>query len=130
MARGAWETSSTVTSRAWRWGSQGVQGVGDGGVDRVAGLVAGAEHEVVDQQLGAAVEQLGQGPGSVVGVEAVGVVDSDPGQLAALAGELVTHPGVGLLALQQLRAGGLPLLARSTTLCSVIACCLLVRGRS
>src|SRR4029453_6702080 len=89
---------------------QGVQGVGDGGVDRVAGLVAGDENEVVDQQLGAAVEQLGQGPGSVVGVEAVGLVDRDPGQLPALERQLVAHPGVGLLALEQLVAGGLPLL--------------------
>jgi hypothetical protein len=91
-------------------GQQGVQGVGDGGVDEVAGLVAGAEHEVVDQQMAAVVEQLGQGRWAVVGVEAVGLVDRDPGQLAALAGQLVADPGVDLLALQQLLAGGLPLL--------------------
>jgi hypothetical protein len=91
-------------------GQLGVQGVGDGGIDRVAGHIAGTEHEVVDQQLGAAVEQLGQGPGAVVGVEAVVLVDRDPGQLPALAGQLVAGPGVGLLALQQRLAGGLPLL--------------------
>jgi hypothetical protein len=66
-------------------GQLGVQGVGDGGVDGVAGHIAGAEHEVVDQQLGAAVEQLGQGPGALLGVEAVRLGDLDPGELAALA---------------------------------------------
>jgi hypothetical protein len=91
-------------------GHQGVQAVGDRGVDGVSGLIAGAEHEVVDQQLGAAVEELGQGPGSILGVEAVLLVDPDPGQLAALTGQLVTYPGVCLLAHQQRLAGSLPLL--------------------
>jgi hypothetical protein len=66
---------------------------------------------VVDQQLGAAVEQLGQGRRALLGVEAVGLVDLDPGQLAALAGQLVAESGVVLLALEQFVAGGLPLLA-------------------
>ena len=35
--------------------------------------------------------------------------DRDPGQLAALARQLVSHPGVLLLALKQLAASGLPL---------------------
>jgi hypothetical protein len=38
------------------------------------------------------------------------LVDPDPGQLAALAGQLVGHAGVGLLVYQQRLAGGLPLL--------------------
>ena len=88
---------------------EAVEAIGDRGVDWVLRLVARAEHEVVDQELGAAVEELGQGPGSVVGVEAIVLVDLGPGQLAALAGQLVAHPGVLLLALQQFLASGLPL---------------------
>src|SRR4029450_8800290 len=56
-------------------------------------------------------EHLGHGRGAVVAVEAVGLVDLDPGQLAALAGQLVAESGVFLLVLEQLCAGGLPLLA-------------------
>jgi hypothetical protein len=59
---------------------------------------------VVDQQLRAAAEQSGQGPRSVVGVEAVLLVDAGPRQLAALPQQLVAGPGVLLLALQQVRA--------------------------
>jgi hypothetical protein len=66
---------------------------------------------VVDQQLGAAVEQLGQGLWALLGVEAVGLVELGLGQLAALAGQLVAESGVLLLALEQFSAGGLPLLA-------------------
>jgi hypothetical protein len=75
------------------------------------GLVARPEHEVVDEQLGAAVEELRQGLRAVVGVEAVLLLDPQPRQLAALPGQLVAHPGVLLLALQQLLAGSRPLLA-------------------
>jgi hypothetical protein len=46
----------------------------------------------------------------VVGVEPVLLLDRDPGQLAALARQLVPHPGVLLLALKQLVTSGLPLL--------------------
>jgi len=56
-----------------------------------------------------AVEQLGQGPRPVVGVEPVFLVDRDPGQLVALARQLIAPPGVLLLTLQQLRTNGLPL---------------------
>src|SRR4029450_78613 len=51
-----------------------------------------------------------RGPLALLGSEALLLVHPDPGQLAALAGQLVAHPGVGLLALQQFLAGGLPLL--------------------
>lgn len=61
--------------------------------------------------MGAAVEEFGQRPGPVVGVEPVLLLDRDPGQLAALARQLVRHRGVLILGLEQLGTSGLPLLA-------------------
>src|ERR1035438_9239929 len=57
-----------------------------------------------------AVEEPGQSPRPVVGVEPVVLLDRDPGQFAALARQLVRHPGVLLLALKQLIPSGAPLL--------------------
>ena len=91
----------------------GVDGVRDRRVDRAAGLVARAEHEVVDEQLTAAIEQLRERARAVVGVEAVLLLDADPRQLASLARQLVAQPRVLLLADEQLLAGGRPLLAGS-----------------
>src|SRR5260221_1757295 len=89
---------------------EAIEAVGHRRVDRASRLVGRSEHEVVDQELGAAVEELGQGAGPVVGVEPVVLLDRDPRQLAALARQLVRHPGVLLLALEQLVTSGLPLL--------------------
>src|SRR5437762_9947997 len=72
-----------------------------------------AEHEVVDEQLGAPVEELGQGLLPFVRLEDVLLLDRYPGQLLAPAGELVALPYVLLLALEELHAGGKPLLSRS-----------------
>jgi hypothetical protein len=56
-----------------------VDGVGDRRVDRATGLVAGAEHEVVDEQLGPPVEQLRERLLTVVRLEAVVLLHPDPG---------------------------------------------------
>src|SRR5215207_5542328 len=90
-----------------------VNGVGNRRVDRAARLVARAEHEVVDEQLRSSVEQLGEGPLAVVGIEAVVLLHPYPGQVAPLPRELVTEPGVLLLAYQQPLASGEPFLACS-----------------
>src|SRR5262249_32934481 len=66
-------------------------------------------HEVVDEQLAAAIEQFGQCARAVAGVEAVFLVDRDPWQFAALPREFVAQPGVLLLAGEQLVAGSCPL---------------------
>jgi hypothetical protein len=66
--------------------------------------------KVVDEQLGATVEELGQGPLSVVRVEDVVVTDRQPGKLASLAGELVAVTGVRLLLGEELVACRLPFL--------------------
>jgi hypothetical protein len=47
------------------------------------------EHEVVDEQLAAPLEQLGQRSGSVCGVEPVGLVDAHPGEGSPLAAQFV-----------------------------------------
>jgi hypothetical protein len=74
-------------------------------------MVAGAKHEVVDEQLAAAVEQLIERLLAVVRVEAVFLLHTYPGQLASLPRQLVPKPRVLLLASEQLVAGGRPLLA-------------------
>ena len=71
-----------------------VDGVGHRRAGRAAGLVARAEHEVIDEQLGAAVEQLRQRARAFVRLEAVLLLDANPGQLAPLPGQLVTQAGV------------------------------------
>ena len=72
-----------------------------------------AEHEVVYEQLRAAVEEIGERLRAVLGLEPVVLLDRDPGQLAPLAGQLVAAPDELLLLLQQLVALGLPLLLRA-----------------
>src|ERR1041385_1946744 len=90
-----------------------VDAVGHRRARRAADLVARPEHEVVDQQLGATVEELAARLLAVVGVEAVFLLDRHPRQLASLPRELVAEARVLLLADEQLLAGGSPLLARS-----------------
>src|SRR5206468_11006258 len=79
---------------------------------RATGLVARAEHEVVDEQLGAPVEQLAERLLAVVRIESILLLHAHPRQLASLPGELVTEPGVLLLADEELVARGEPFFAR------------------
>ena len=72
----------------------------------------GSEHEVLDDELAASVEQVGERPRAVRRVEHVGLVQPDPGQRAALGVEFVAHPGEGLFPGQELLAGREPLIAR------------------
>src|SRR6478752_271709 len=72
---------------------------------RAAGLVTRAEHEVIDEQLAAAVEELRQCARAFVRFEAVLLLDANPGQLAPLPGQLVTKAGVIFFAREQLLAG-------------------------
>jgi hypothetical protein len=90
-----------------------IERVRDRGADRAARVVGRPEHEVVDEQLRAALEELGERPRASLGVEPVLALDRDPGQLAPLAGQLVAATGELLLLLQQLAALRLPLLLRA-----------------
>src|SRR5439155_27231053 len=112
--------------REWRAGSEqqggvpglqvrdlGCERVRYRGADRAACLEGRSEHEVIDQQLSAAVEEVGQGLRALLGLEAVLLLDRDPGQPAPLLGQLVAPAGELLLLLQQLVALRLPLVLRA-----------------
>src|SRR5207244_939449 len=90
-----------------------IEGVGPGRADRAAGRVVRAEHEVVDEQLRASVEELRQPLWTVLGLEGVLLLHPHPGQLAALAGEVVAAPRQLFLSLEQCVACSEPFLACS-----------------
>jgi hypothetical protein len=62
---------------------------------------SGSQHEVVDHQLAAAVEQLGQRLFFPRGIEHIVLVQLDPGQGQALGVQGVQRAGVGLFLGQQ-----------------------------
>ena len=70
-----------------------VEVVRDRRADRAAGRVVRAEHEVVDEQLRATVEQLRERLGPVGGLEAVVLLDRHPGKLPALPRQLLVAAG-------------------------------------
>src|SRR5690349_19853329 len=85
--------------------------VRDGRTRRAAGDVLGPEHEVVDEQLRAAAEQVGERRRAVRRLELIVLVDGDPGQLLAAPGDLVAAARQLLLGLEQVEPRGQPLLA-------------------
>ena len=92
------DTVEAVSSRRAAWAS---------------GFVVGAEHEVVDHQLRAAVKQLGERPGSVSGVEPVFLREWQPRKVLTLSREFILPPGELLFELEQVSPRGEPLLPRS-----------------
>jgi hypothetical protein len=92
---------------------EAVEAVRDHRARRAAGGIVGAEHEVVDQQLQAALEQFLQRGVAGLGVEAVGLVDAYPRQRLALPCQCVAAPGQCLLGVQQGQPRGQPFLAGS-----------------
>ena len=64
---------------------------------------------MVDQQLRATVEQVRETLRPFTSIEAILLLDWDPGELAALSSELVTEPRVLLFAFEQLFTRGEPL---------------------
>src|SRR5439155_26095067 len=78
-----------------------------------AARVVGAEHDVVGEQLGAAVEELGEGLLAVLGVELVLLLDRDPGEIETLSLDLLVSLRLLGLELGELVPGHLPLLAGS-----------------
>ena len=86
--------------------------VGEEGAALAAFGPAGAEHEVVDDQLAAAAEQVGQAQFAVGALEAVGFVDFYPGQGAAFGAEFVPFAGEGFFVGQVLATGGEPFFPR------------------
>lgn len=86
--------------------------VGEEGAALAAFCPAGAEHEVVDDQLAAAAEQVGEAQFAVGTLEAVGFVDFYPGQGAAFGAEFVSFTGEGFFVGQVFAAGGEPFFTR------------------
>src|SRR4029453_3496071 len=95
-----------------------VDGVRDRRIHRVTRLVAGAEHEVVDEQLGSSVEQLTECLLSVVPFEGVLPPPPHPRQLGSLPRELVAEPGVLLFAGKEFLTCCEPFLAGSNLVIS------------
>src|SRR3954462_9631563 len=83
---------------------EAVEAIGDRRARRAAARVLGSEHEVVDEELRAPTEEVGQRRGAGFGLEAIVLLDGDPGQLLALAGHIVAAAGQLLLGLEQLEA--------------------------
>src|SRR5438445_466012 len=76
-----------------------VEAVGDRRAGRAPGRVVGPEHEVVDEELRAPSEEIGEGCRALVGLEAVLLVNANPGQLLPHPRELVATPRQRLLGL-------------------------------
>src|SRR6266511_4369269 len=92
---------------------EAVGGVGGARKEHIGPALDGrAEHEVVDEELRAPVEEPDQGLRSVLGLEAVVLLHRDPRQRLPLPGELVAAAGELLLLCQQRGAGAQPLRAR------------------
>src|SRR6266436_5383565 len=86
-----------------------IEAVGDRRAGRAPCGVLGPEHEVIDEQLRASFEQIGQRHRALVGLEAVLLVDADPGQFLPPPRQFVAAPRQLLLGLEQLQPGRKPL---------------------
>src|SRR5450755_3590385 len=83
-----------------------VEAVRDRRAARAPCCVVRAEHEVIDEQLRASGEEIREGRCAGVGVEAVFLVDSNPGQLLALPRQFVATSRQRLFGVEQLQPGG------------------------
>jgi hypothetical protein len=92
---------------------EAVEPVRDRGAGRTAGRVLGPKHEVVHQELRTPFEEVCERGRPVVRLEAVVLLDPDPGELLALPGQLVAPAGQLLLGSEQLEPRRKPFLTRS-----------------
>src|SRR5262245_49731491 len=89
---------------------EAVEAVRDTRAARAPRREVGSKHEVIDEELRASPEEIGEGRFALVGLEAIVLVDSNPGQLLPPSSELVATLGQGFLGLQQLEPRRKPLL--------------------
>jgi hypothetical protein len=89
-----------------------VEVVGQARAAGACGLVGRPEHELVDEQLRAPVEKLGQRLLSILGVEGVLLVDANPRHLLPLLRDLLVEPSQLLLACVYRRNRGFPFVPR------------------
>src|SRR5438046_1218352 len=90
--------------------NRSVEPVRDRRAGRTARLEVGPEHEVVDEELRAASEEVCQRGAPLVGLESIFLVDPNPRQLLPPPRQLVAAPRELLLRLEQLDPGCEPLL--------------------
>ncbi|MNS96815.1 hypothetical protein D3C72_1311310 [compost metagenome] len=88
-----------------------LQVVGQERTTHAAFLPVGTEHEVIEDELALALEQVGQAVRAAGVQELVGLVHLDPGQGQALARQRVLGMGQRFFAAQQGLARGVPLVA-------------------
>ncbi len=86
-----------------------VEAVRDRRAARTPCRVLGPEHEVIDEELRASSEEIGEERCALVGLEAVLLVDPNPGQLLPPPRQFVAPPRQRLLGLEQLQPGRKPL---------------------
>src|SRR5258708_39804613 len=86
-----------------------IEAVRDRRAVRTPCRVLGPEHEVIDEQLRASSEETGKGRWTLVGLEAVLLVDPHPGQSLSPPRQFVAPPRERLLGLEQLQPGRKPL---------------------
>jgi hypothetical protein len=82
-----------------------IEAVRDRRAARTPCLEVRPEHEVIDEQLRASSEEIGERRCAFVGLEAVFLVDSNPGQLLPLPRQFVAASRQRLLGLEQLESG-------------------------
>ena len=111
-------------------GDEVVEAVGDGGAGDAAGGVVGAEHEMVDEELGATLEEIGECGGAGVGFEVVGFFDFYPGELLAFLGEFVAAAGEIFVFLEEGEAGGEPFFVGGGGVVDFFGVGFVVMGRS
>ena len=90
-----------------------VEPVGNRRARRAAGRVLGPEHEVIDEQLRASGEELSERRRAVIRLEAVLLVDSNPGQFLPPPRQLIAPPSKILLGLEQFFPDRNPFLSRN-----------------
>src|SRR5207247_111305 len=86
-----------------------VEAIRDRRTRRTPRLIVGPEHEVIDEELRAPPEEVGQRGAALVGIELVLLVDPDPRQLLPAPRQLVAAVRQLFLRLEQLEPGSKPL---------------------
>src|SRR5438094_4393702 len=95
-----------------------VEPVRDRGAGRTPRRVVGPEHEMVDEELRTSSEEVSERRFSVVGLEAVILVDSNPRQLLPFSRQLIASPRQFLLGIEHLQPGRKPLFTCSSLMVS------------
>src|SRR5271169_1729743 len=104
-------------------GPHAVEMVGEKRTARTAFLPSRTEHEVIDNQLAATVEEISQQYFSVWAVEDVLLLDFLPWHLAALAAQLIAQPGELLLLRQQFLPCRQPIRLGHSFRAQFLSCC-------